>query len=94
VRRGEEWLTPPVGDGLLPGIWRAHFMAEVGAIERSLTREDLAAADEIVIGNSVRGSVRVGGLVVGGEGDGNGKGNRMDGERRQRGQQEERREQS
>ncbi len=92
VRRGEEWLTPPVGDGLLPGIWRAHFMAEVRAVERSLTLDDLFAADEVVIGNSVLGAVRVGGVVVGGEGDGNGKGNRMDEERRHRGQQEERRE--
>ena len=41
ARFGEEWVTPPLTDGLLPGIWRAWFLAEKGAEERSLTLEDL-----------------------------------------------------
>jgi len=64
VRRGECWLTPPVSDGLLPGIWRASFLRETGAREQSLTVDDLRAADEVVIGNSVRGAVRVGRIAV------------------------------
>lgn len=64
VRVGERWLTPPITDGLLPGIWRAAFLRETGARERSLTFEDLLDADEVVIGNSVRGAVRVGRIVV------------------------------
>ncbi|MFO7945484.1 MAG: aminodeoxychorismate synthase component I [Armatimonadota bacterium] len=65
VRQGEQWLTPPVSDGLLPGVWRAHFIKQVGAVEQSLTSEDLAGADEIVIGNSVRGRITVGRVCAG-----------------------------
>jgi para-aminobenzoate synthetase/4-amino-4-deoxychorismate lyase len=59
ARFGEAWVTPPLTDGLLPGIWRARFMRETQAVERSLTLEELLAADEVVLGNSVRGKVPV-----------------------------------
>ncbi len=58
------WLTPPVSDGLLPGVWRARFLERKGAAESSLTLEELLAADEILVGNSVRGGVSVGRLVA------------------------------
>ncbi len=64
VRRGDVWTTPPVTDGLLPGVWRARFLLETGAEERSLAQDDLLDAAEIVIGNSVRGAMRVDTLVV------------------------------
>lgn len=64
ARFGERWVTPPLQDGLLPGIWRAHFMHAHACAERSLTLDDLAAADEVVMGNSVRGTVRVGTIVL------------------------------
>lgn len=64
ARFGDRWVTPPVEDGLLPGIWRAHFLAEKNADEVSLTLEDLAAADEIVVGNSVRGAIAIDRLVA------------------------------
>jgi branched-subunit amino acid aminotransferase/4-amino-4-deoxychorismate lyase len=38
-------------------------MAQTGAVERSLTLVDLAQADEIILGNSVRGPVRVGEIL-------------------------------
>jgi para-aminobenzoate synthetase/4-amino-4-deoxychorismate lyase len=59
ARIGDDWVTPPLADGLLPGLWRAWFLAETGATERSLTLADLQAADELVVGNSVRGTVSV-----------------------------------
>jgi para-aminobenzoate synthetase/4-amino-4-deoxychorismate lyase len=59
ARFGEVWVTPPLTDGLLPGIWRARFMRETQAVERSLTLEELLAADEVVLGNSVRGKIHV-----------------------------------
>jgi para-aminobenzoate synthetase/4-amino-4-deoxychorismate lyase len=59
ARFGDVWVTPPLEDGLLPGIWRAHYLLKTGAVERSLALADLLAADEIVAGNSVRGAVRV-----------------------------------
>ncbi len=64
ARYGDQWVTPPLADGLLPGIWRAHLIAERGAEECSLTLEELLAADEIVVGNSVRGAVSVARVTV------------------------------
>ncbi len=64
ARFGQEWTTPPLSDGLLPGIWRAWFLEQKGAKERSLTLEHLLSADEILVGNSVRGAVRVSDLVA------------------------------
>lgn len=63
ARFGRVWVTPPVADGLLPGIWRARFMRETGALERSLTLDELATADEVVIGNSVRGKIPVAEII-------------------------------
>lgn len=65
LRIGGQWFTPPVEDGLLPGIWRRRFMLETGAQERSLPVSDLGAAEEVVIGNSVRGAIRVGAVYCG-----------------------------
>jgi para-aminobenzoate synthetase/4-amino-4-deoxychorismate lyase len=64
ARFGGLWVTPPLDDGLLPGTWRAAFAAEKGAVERSLTLVELLEADEIVVGNSMRGGVPVGELVA------------------------------
>jgi para-aminobenzoate synthetase/4-amino-4-deoxychorismate lyase len=60
LRTRTGWVTPPVEEGLLPGIWREAFRRETGAEERAIAPEDLAEAEEIVIGNSVRGKVEVG----------------------------------
>lgn len=59
ARFGETWVTPPLRDGLLPGIWRAHYFAAMGALERSLALAQLLEADEVVVGNSVRGTIPV-----------------------------------
>ena len=59
ARFGDEWVTPPLADGLLPGVWRAWFLLETSAKQRSLALEDLLAADEVLVGNSVRGPVPV-----------------------------------
>lgn len=42
-------VTPPIADGALPGITRAEVLQSGGAVELSLTREDLARAEEIVL---------------------------------------------
>lgn len=59
IRCGEQWMTPPIADGLLPGTWRRQYLREVGAIEKSLLVEELLEADQVVVGNSVRGAVSV-----------------------------------
>jgi para-aminobenzoate synthetase/4-amino-4-deoxychorismate lyase len=64
ARYGDHWVTPPLSDGLLPGIWRARYLAEKAAAERSLELEELLEADEIVVGNSIRGTLPVGAVVV------------------------------
>lgn len=49
------WVTPPVTDGLLPGIAR-RLALEAGEItERPLTADDLRAAEEIALLSTVRG---------------------------------------
>ena len=59
VRLGKQWYAPPLQDGLLASIWRAEQMARLRVLEKSLTLEDLLAADEVMMGNSVQGGARV-----------------------------------
>jgi para-aminobenzoate synthetase/4-amino-4-deoxychorismate lyase len=49
------WLTPPVTDGVLPGILRQSLLQTKTCIERQMCIDDLMSADEIYLGNSVRG---------------------------------------
>jgi para-aminobenzoate synthetase/4-amino-4-deoxychorismate lyase len=53
VPRDGVLLTPPLSDGLLPGILRAALIASGEAIEARLTAADLAHG--FLIGNSLRG---------------------------------------
>lgn len=59
IRKGEVWLTPPSSCGLLKGIWRAECIKTLDALERPILPEELLGADEILVGNSVRGGSRV-----------------------------------
>ncbi len=59
INDGSGWITPDVSCGLLPGIWRGKYMQETGACQGHLDLEDLKAAESVVIGNSVRGSIEV-----------------------------------
>ena len=47
----------PLTAGLLPGTLRAELIARGKAEERVLTLADLAAAEAIYLGNSVRGLI-------------------------------------
>ena len=58
-RIGGQWYTPPIQNGLLPGVWRDVFLKEKCAIECSINRENFYHADEICIGNSVIGAITV-----------------------------------
>src|SRR5262249_21346872 len=56
---GREIVTPPVSDGVLPGIIRAFLLAEshgvqLKAVEASLDGDDLIAADHVFVTNSLR----------------------------------------
>lgn len=45
-------LTPPVGDGALPGVMRAELL-KLGAVERMLSPEDLMASREMFLTTSL-----------------------------------------
>ena len=55
-----EWLTPPVSAGLLPGVMRAALLADpsMNAREASLTTNDVSMADEIMLSNALRGTIK------------------------------------
>jgi len=58
VERGSRLLTPALSSGLLPGTLRAELLESGRAEEAILTLADLAAAEAIWLGNSVRGLIR------------------------------------
>jgi para-aminobenzoate synthetase/4-amino-4-deoxychorismate lyase len=57
------YTTPPVSCGILPGVMRAHLLAQSQScpplLEQVLTRVDVEEADAVFMCNSVRGVVRV-----------------------------------
>ncbi|MDA5194929.1 aminodeoxychorismate synthase component I [Govanella unica] len=59
IEHNGELLTPPLTAGLLPGILRAELLQSGRAKESPLTPKDLQTADQIYIGNSLRGLIKV-----------------------------------
>ncbi len=56
---GEQWMTPSLQCGVLPGIQRAQMLEHVQHVEeRTLRLEDLAGAESVYVCNALRG-VRV-----------------------------------
>ena len=55
IREGDDWFTPPLSSGLLPGVGRRVFLLEHAARERVLYPADLQKADEIRITNAIIG---------------------------------------
>ena len=60
VRIGSQWFTPPVSDGVLPGIMRSVLLDDVllQAQERSLSIDEVRQADEIIVCNALRGALQ------------------------------------
>jgi para-aminobenzoate synthetase / 4-amino-4-deoxychorismate lyase len=58
VKRDGKWCTPPIDAGVLPGVMRAVLIEELGAVERTLTPDDLHNADDLLISNALRGAVK------------------------------------
>jgi len=56
----DEWLTPPVSAGLLPGVMRAALLAnpQMNAREANLTIKDVSMASEIMLSNALRGAIK------------------------------------
>ncbi|HEY9066447.1 MAG TPA: aminodeoxychorismate synthase component I, partial [Burkholderiaceae bacterium] len=59
VRLAGRWWTPPLSDGVLPGVMRGVLLDDPAwdAQERSLTRADLARAEAVVVCNALRGAL-------------------------------------
>lgn len=55
VSRGGALFTPPVSCGLLPGILRAELIEQSRCIETRLTLQDLRTAEQVFLGNALRG---------------------------------------
>ncbi|MET3682724.1 para-aminobenzoate synthetase/4-amino-4-deoxychorismate lyase [Alkalibacillus flavidus] len=56
---GDEWYTPPVTDGLLPGTYRDTLVATGVLNERSLKRHEIDHINQFAYLNSVRGWVTI-----------------------------------
>ncbi|MBI3229177.1 MAG: aminodeoxychorismate synthase component I [Burkholderiales bacterium] len=59
VKLAGQWYTPPLHDGLLPGVMRAQLIQQWQAQERSLTLNDLRNATEVQVCNALRGAFQV-----------------------------------
>ncbi len=65
IERAGKLLTPPIASGVLPGTLRASLLHEGRAVEAILRPDDLAGADAVYLGNSVRGLVPAVPLIPG-----------------------------
>ena len=61
IRQDDIWATPPLSDGVLPGVMRSVLLgdADMAAIEKQITMTDVLAADEVILCNSLRGILKV-----------------------------------
>jgi para-aminobenzoate synthetase/4-amino-4-deoxychorismate lyase len=59
LRLGGHWFTPPLADGVLPGVMRAVLLDDPAwnASECRLTRADLERAEALVVCNALRGAL-------------------------------------
>lgn len=58
VKVKDELITPSIESGLLPGTLRQSLIEQGKAKEKILTLKDLQLAEEIYVGNSVRGLIK------------------------------------
>lgn len=61
IRKDGLWFTPPLSDGVLPGVMRGVLLEDIQlqASEKQLTLADLYCAEEVVLCNALRGSINV-----------------------------------
>jgi branched-chain amino acid aminotransferase len=55
VKIGDAWLTPPLADGAMDGVTRAHVLRDGFAREATVTAKDVERADELLLTNSING---------------------------------------
>ncbi|MPV57115.1 aminodeoxychorismate synthase component I [Burkholderia sp. HI2761] len=59
VKLDGQWVTPPLTSGVLPGVMRGVLLDDpaFGAVERVVTRDDLARAQALLLTNALRGAL-------------------------------------
>ncbi|RQR70172.1 chorismate-binding protein [Burkholderia sp. Bp9015] len=59
VKLDGQWVTPPLASGVLPGVMRGVLLDDraFGAVERVVTRDDLARAEALLLTNALRGAL-------------------------------------
>ncbi|WP_343727007.1 aminodeoxychorismate synthase component I [Burkholderia seminalis] len=59
VKLDGQWVTPPLACGVLPGVMRGVLLDDraFGAVERVVTRDDLARAQGLLLTNALRGAL-------------------------------------
>ena len=60
IEKSGRWYTPPLDCGVLPGVYRRHLLeTQPNVEEKTLTLNDLKAADSVYVCNAVRGLRRI-----------------------------------
>lgn len=57
IEREGHWVTPPVSDGVLPGVMRAELLAQGAVRVGRVTWADLRAASRVRLCNALRGLI-------------------------------------
>jgi para-aminobenzoate synthetase/4-amino-4-deoxychorismate lyase len=61
----DTWFTPPLTSGILAGVYRKYMLQHSANIkEKTLFFEDLMAADEIILANSLKREIKVNNLYL------------------------------
>jgi para-aminobenzoate synthetase/4-amino-4-deoxychorismate lyase len=60
IKKGGQWLTPPLASGCLPGVMRSVVLSNIKyqAVEQNITRADVLNAEEVIFTNALRGIVQ------------------------------------
>jgi len=60
LANSNEWLTPPLSAGVLPGVMRKALLTDpsINAREANLTIQDVLMAKEIMLSNALRGAIK------------------------------------
>uniref|UniRef100_A0A7V3E7D9 Aminodeoxychorismate synthase component I n=1 Tax=Ignavibacterium album TaxID=591197 RepID=A0A7V3E7D9_9BACT len=65
VKKGSVIMTPSLQCGILPGIYRKHYLRTHPEIkEKRISLDDLVSADELILTNSLRGAIKVNELYL------------------------------
>jgi len=59
IKKDNQWVTPPLSAGILPGIIRQIFIETTPVLEKNITLDELKNADEVWLSNSIRGLIKV-----------------------------------